>query len=115
MALGGVSNRRSFEDFETLFNKHDRQHSEMPLLAAATLLGARYAGPLEAEKIATFLANLDREIPYSPLVFHSDFMMSDLPATPYRQVQDCYRAAKKHLTSVNIGNLATLGIRSWKV
>lgn len=114
-ALSGVSNRRSFENFEMLFNKYGRQRPELPLLTATTLLVPGYVDVLEVEKIATFLAGLDREIPYSLLVFHPDFMMSDLPVTPYRQVQDCYRAAKKHLASVNIGNLATLGIRSWNV
>ncbi|MCJ7456561.1 radical SAM protein, partial [Candidatus Bathyarchaeota archaeon] len=92
-----------------------RQRPELPLLTATTLLVPGYVDVLEVEKIAIFLADLDRKIPYSLLVFHPDFMMSDLPVTPYRQVQDCYRAAKKHLASVNIGNLATLGIRSWNV
>ena len=112
-ALSGVSNRRSFENFEMLFAKYGRERQDIPLLTATTLLVPGYVDASEVERIAVFLADLDEEIPYSLLVFHPDFMMSDLPVTPYRQVQDCYRAATKHLKRVNVGNLATLGIRSW--
>jgi len=112
-ALSGVSNRRSFENFEMLFAKYGIGRPSMPLLTATTLLVPGYVDDQEVEKIAMFLAGLDREIPYSLLVFHPDFMMSDLPVTPIRQVEDCYRAAKKHLNRVNIGNLQSLGIRSW--
>lgn len=112
-ALSGVSNRRSFENFEMLFRKYGSERRDMPLLTGTTLLVPGYVDALEVEKIAGFLADLDRDIPYSLLVFHPDFVMSDLPTTPYRQVEECYRAAKKHLTRVNVGNLASLGIRSW--
>jgi pyruvate formate lyase activating enzyme len=113
-ALSGVSNRRSYENFEMLFRKYETERPELPLLAATTLLVPGYVDVLEVEKIAGFLAGLDRDIPYSLLVFHPDFMMSDLPITPYRQVEECYRVAKEHLARVNVGNLATLGIRSWQ-
>jgi len=112
-ALSGVSNRRSFENFQSLYLKYGAERADLPFLTATTLLVPGYVDELEVEKIATFLAELDPKIPYSLLVFHPDFMMSDLPVTPYRQVEDCYRAAKRHLVRVNVGNLATLGIRSW--
>ena len=112
-ALSGVSNRRSFENFEMLFTKYGAERPNMPLLTATTLLVPGYVDALEVEKIAGFLADLDRDIPYSLLVFHPDFMMSDLPNTPRRQAEECYNVAKKHLTRVNIGNLASLGIGSW--
>lgn len=109
-ALSGVSNRRSFENFERLFTKYGKERPGLPFLTATTLLVPGYVDEIEVEEIATFLARLDEEIPYSLLVFHPDFMMSDLPLTPYHQVQDCYRAATRHLKRVNIGNLATLGL-----
>lgn len=112
-ALSGISNRRSFENFEMLFKKYGNERPNMPLLTATTLLVPGYVDTVEVEKIARFLADLDEDIPYSLLVFHPDFMMSDLSITPPRQVEECYRAAKKHLTRVNVGNLASLGIRSW--
>ncbi len=112
-ALSGVSNRRSFENFERLFAKYGKERPDLPLLTATTLLVPGYVDDQEVERIAEFLAGLDEEIPYSLLVFHPDFMMNDLPVTPYRQVEDCYRAARKHLKRVNVGNLATLGLRTW--
>jgi pyruvate formate lyase activating enzyme len=112
-ALSGVSNRRSFENFEMLFRKYGSERPNMPLLTATTLLVPGYVDAIEVEKIAGFLADLDKDIPYSLLVFHPDFMMTDLPVTPSRQVEECYRSAKKHLARVNVGNLASLGIRSW--
>ncbi len=51
-------------------------------------------------------------MPYSLLVFHPGFMMTDLPITSLKQVIACYKAARKHLMRVRIGNLSTLGIRS---
>ena len=86
-ALSGVSNRRSFENFEMLFRRYGDKRPDMPLLTATTLLVPGYVDALEVEKIAGFLADLDRNIPYSLLVFHPDFIMSDLPITPYRQVE----------------------------
>jgi len=112
-ALSGVSNRRSFENFEMLFTKYGMGRPDMPLLTATTLLVPGYVDDQEVEKIAIFLAGLDNEIPYSLLVFHPDFMMSDLPVTPIRQVKDCYSVARRYLKRVNIGNLESLGLRSW--
>ena len=112
-ALSGVSNRRSFENFEMLFRKYGTERPHMPLLTATTLLVPGYVDVLEVEKVASFLEDLDSDIPYSLLVFHPDFMMNDLPITPQSQVEECYRVARKHLSRVNVGNLASLGIRSW--
>ena len=107
-ALSGVPNRRSFENFERLYLKYGKGRPNLPLLTAATLLVPGYVDASEVEKIAIFLEGLDREIPYSLLVFHPDFMMNDLPVTPRRQVEDCYQAAKRHLERVNVGNIETL-------
>jgi len=112
-ALSGVSNRRAYENFEMLFRKYDTERPHLPFLTATTLLVPGYVDALEVEKIAVFLADLDEDIPYSLLVFHPDFMMNDLPITSYQQVEECYRVAKKRLARVNVGNLASLGIRSW--
>jgi len=68
-----------------------------------------YVDEYEIECIARFIAQFDRDIPYSLLVFHPDFMMSDLPTTPIKQARSCYVAAKKHLRRVHVGNLHLLG------
>ena len=90
--------------------KYSRDRLDLPLLAATTLLVPGYVDTLEVEGIAVFLKNLDKTIPYSLLVFHPDFAMSDLPVTPRRQVEDCLAAAKKHLTNVNVGNIQNLEV-----
>jgi pyruvate formate lyase activating enzyme len=60
-------------------------------------------------KIAQFLAELDKSIPYSLLVFHSDSFLMDLPVTPLQQVKECFRTAKEHLDNVHIGNRHLIG------
>ena len=88
------------------------QRPDLPLLTATTLLVPGYVDRIEVERITKFIADLNPEIPYSLLVFHPDFMMSDLPVTSLEHAMGCYRAAKQHLNRVNVGNLQTLGIRN---
>ena len=111
-ALSGVPNTRAYENFEMIAHEFYPQRPDLPVLTATTLLVPGYIDAIEVEQIAEFIANLNPEIPYSLLVFHPDFMMTDLPITPLKQVIACYKTAKKHLTRVRIGNLPTLGIRS---
>jgi pyruvate formate lyase activating enzyme len=111
-ALSGVSNKRAYENFEMIANDLYRQRPDFPILTATTLLVSGYVDTSEVEQITEFIADLNPEIPYSMLVFHPDFMMTDLSITPLKQVIECYKVAKKHLTRVHIGNLHTLGIRS---
>ncbi|MBO3803818.1 MAG: radical SAM protein [Candidatus Brockarchaeota archaeon] len=108
-ALSGVSNRRAFENFEMLARGLYRKRSELPLLTATTLLVPGYVNENEVGRIAEFISRLDRNMPYSLLVFHPDFAMQDLPNTPFGQVASCYLAAKKHLERVHVGNLNLLG------
>ena len=81
---------------------------EPPVLTATTLLVPHYVDAVEVEQIARFISDLNPEIPYSLLVFYPQFMMSDLPVTSRRQVEECYRAAKKWLKRVHIGNVNLL-------
>jgi len=112
LALSGVPNRRAYENFEILAKEFSSERAEPPVLTATTLLVPHYTDELEVEGIAEFIANLNPSIPYSLLVFHPQFMMSDLPVTPLKKVEDCYRAAKRHLKRVNVGNLNLLGDRT---
>ena len=57
---------------------------------------------------------MDREIPYSLLVFFPHFAMKDLPITPLKQVVDCYKAATQYLANVHVGNLHMVGVRNMK-
>lgn len=111
-ALSGISNRRAYENFEMIAREYYPERRTIPVLTATTLLVPGYVDEKEVEEIAKFIASLDREIPYSLLVFHPDYLMRDLPTTPLNQALACYRAAKKHLRNVNIGNIGLLGFRS---
>ena len=108
-ALTGQSNQRALRNFEMVYNRFYERRREVPVLTATTLLVPHYVDAEEVAGIAEFIASLDPEIPYSLLIFHPDFMMSDVTVTPRKQVDECYKAAKKYLKNVNIGNIALLG------
>ena len=103
IALSGVPNTRAYENFE-LIAEEFFENSAPPVLTATTLLVPFYVDDKEVENIASFIAGINPDIPYSLLVFHPDFYMRDMPITPREQVQRCYDAARRHLKNVNIGN-----------
>jgi pyruvate formate lyase activating enzyme len=101
--LTGRSNRPVHKNFEAIFEKYPE------VLSVTTLLVPYYVDAEEVEGIASFMASLSPEIPYSLLIFHPDYRLRDLPITPRNQVLECYKVAKKHLRNVNIGNIHLLG------
>jgi pyruvate formate lyase activating enzyme len=104
LALCGVDNRRAYENFSLISGLYPKKD----LLTATTLLVPYYIDAKEVSEVAKFIAGLDRDIPYSLLVFHPDYLMTDLPRTPQEQVDECYKEACRHLSRVNIGNLELL-------
>lgn len=102
--LTGRSNERVKKNFERIAEKFPE------VLSATTLLVPFYVDEKEVEGIASFIASINEDIPYSLLVFHPDYLLRDLPVTPKEQVFNCYRVAKRWLKKVNIGNLHLLGI-----
>jgi pyruvate formate lyase activating enzyme len=90
--------------------KYDKR-SELPLLTATTLLVPGYVDKIEIERIAEFIGDLNENIPYSLLLFHPAYAMSDLPSTSLNLAQECYRAASSFLEDVNVGNLHMFGMR----
>ena len=112
LALSGVDNARAYRNFETVARLYHGRRPEVPVLTATTLLVPGYVDALEVDNIARFIAGLDDSIPYSLLLFHPAYAMSDLPVTPLSQAQACYRAASEHLENVNVGNLHMLGMRN---
>ena len=108
IALTGVSNKRTFENFEFLAKNYLKK-AKKPFLVASTLLVPGYIDEKEVEKIAKFIASLDPEIPYSLLAFYPHFLMKDLPLTSKKLAFLCYEQAKKAgLKNVNLGNLHLL-------
>jgi len=68
-------------------------------------LAEKYFGTREeVEKIAKFISSFNKDIPYSLLVFHPDYMMRDLPITPRKQAFECLEIAQKYLNNVHLGN-----------
>jgi pyruvate formate lyase activating enzyme len=111
-ALSGVSNKTAFENFKMIGQDFYPNRADLPLLTATTLLVPGYVDPIEVEQIAEFIADINTEIPYSLLIFHPAFMMTDLPITPLKQVKECFKVSKKHLKNVHIGNLHMLGLKN---
>ena len=104
IALTGVTNRRTLENFERIA-KLIPSRSDPPLLIASTLMVPGYIDAQEVGHLAEFIESLDPEIPYSLLAFHPNYKMTDLPATSRNQARDCLNAAKQAgLRRVRVGN-----------
>jgi pyruvate formate lyase activating enzyme len=109
IALCGVTNKRTLENFEML-SEIAKTRSDPPLLIASTLLVPGYVDSEEVSRIAGFIAGLDKDIPYALLGFHPQFYMTDLPVTSRRHAKESEAAAKKAgLCNVRIGNMHLLG------
>ena len=107
-ALCGVSNKRTLENFARAARRIPDRPKPPPLVAS-TLLVPGYIDAQEVKAIALFVAGLDASIPYALLGFHGDFLMTDLPATSWKQAESCLEAAKSAgLKRVRIGNIHIL-------
>jgi len=107
-ALCGVSNVRTLENFRRLAALI-QERPEPPFLIASTLLVPGYIEVEEVEKIASFIAQIDPEIPYSLLAFSPHYFMDDLPTTSLGTANECMNAAKSiGLKRVRIGNIQLL-------
>ncbi len=111
IALCGVSNKRTLENFKFLAeNYFGTRSQDMPEMSACTLLVPGYTTYEEVELLAKFISSINKNIPYSLLVFHGDYHMRDLRVTSREQALKCLEIAKKYLTRVNLGNKFLLGI-----
>jgi len=109
IALCGVSNKRTLENFR-LLAEHIRKRASPPFLVASTLLIPGYIDKDEVSRIAAFISSLSADIPYALLAFHPQFMMNDLPPTSRRHAEECLEAAKAQgLRNVRLGNIHLLG------
>lgn len=108
LALSNSSNKNTLENFAYLA-EISKDVKDYHFLIASTLLVPGYIDEKEVEKISSFIASLNPEIPYSLLVFYPEFYMKDLPVTPKKSVYDCKRIAEENgLKNVNIGNIHLL-------
>ncbi|MHC4617755.1 MAG: radical SAM protein [Planctomycetota bacterium] len=108
LALCGVDSRQTLENFAAAA-KRISERPEPPPLVASTLLIPGYIDAQEVGSIASFIAELDPNIPYALLGFHGDFLMTDLPRTSRKQAESCLAAAEAAgLTRVRLGNIHIL-------
>ncbi|RLC97178.1 MAG: radical SAM protein [Chloroflexi bacterium] len=108
IALCGVSNKRTLENFRSLADYVSARPSP-PFLVASTLLVPGYVDRSEVSAIASFIASISPDIPYSLLAFHPHFMMNDLPTTSRQHAEECLEEAKAQgLRRVRLGNLHLL-------
>jgi len=109
IALCGVSNARTIRNFRRAAERL-RGRPVPPPLIASTLLVPGYVDSREVEQIASFIASVDAEIPYSLLAFHPTCFMEDLPYASARHAEECREAAlAAGLKRVKIGNIHVLG------
>jgi pyruvate formate lyase activating enzyme len=99
-ALCGTDLSQAFQNFSMLARLFPKEN----FLTATTLLVPYYLDSREVAEIAKFISKQSMHIPYSLLVFHPDFEMSDLAVTPRKQVEECYQAASRFLSRIYIGN-----------
>jgi len=109
IALCGISNKRTLENFAILA-EYAQRRPEPPLLVASTLLVPGYVDRQEVSNLARFISSLSRDIPYSLLAFAPQFMMRDLPTTARRHAEECLAEAEAQgLRRVRVGNVHLLG------
>jgi pyruvate formate lyase activating enzyme len=105
VALTGVSNRRTLENFHRAVRFSHQRPSQPPLVVASTLLVPGYVDTEEVRKLAGFVAELDPDTPYTLLGFYPHFYLPDLPCTSVRHAKAAEAAAREAgLTRVRVGN-----------
>jgi pyruvate formate lyase activating enzyme len=108
VALCGVSNKPTLKSFEMIGKEFFKKRPELPILTASTLLVPGYVGAEEVNNLASFIAEIDPQIPYTLLAFYPQHILTDLPTTSRELAFQCCDAAKKHLKNVRIGNVHLL-------
>ncbi|MDH5532731.1 MAG: radical SAM protein [Candidatus Bathyarchaeota archaeon] len=107
-ALCGVSNAPTLQNFRTIGEKFFKGRSELPVLTASTLLIPGYVDLEEVRSLASFIAEIDPEIPYTLLAFYPQYVLTDLPTTSRELAYKCRDVAEEHLKNVRIGNIHLL-------
>jgi len=109
MALTGVSNARTLENFRSVAALSGSRKG-LPLLVASTVLVPGYIDEHEVSGIARFIAGLNPDIPYALLGYSPQFHLQDLPPTSREHAERCLaRAREAGLRNVRLGNEHSLG------
>ncbi|MEM1873242.1 MAG: radical SAM protein [Acidilobaceae archaeon] len=112
-ALTGVDGERALtrlKENAKLIASIGRERPEPPLLVVSVLLVPGYVTPEEVSRIAEYIASLDDRIPMVLLAFHPDYIMTDLPPTSSRHVEEAVREARRvGIKEIYVGNEWLLG------
>ncbi len=112
-ALTGVDGakavRRLMENAR-LVAEMGRERPDPPLLVVSVLLVPGYVDAEEVGRIAEYVASLPSEVPMVLLAFPPDHLMTDLPPTSRRHMEEAVRAAREAgVREVYVGNEWLLG------
>lgn len=103
-ALTGASNQNTLENVARAAARFEGR-PDPPLLVVSTLLIPGYVGAEEVARIARFIADQNRGIPYVLLGFAPHFLFPDLPRTSVGHAEAAEAAAREAgLRSVRVGN-----------
>jgi pyruvate formate lyase activating enzyme len=112
-ALTGVNGEKAvnrLKENTKIVYEISRERPEIPLLVVSILLVPGYVDVEEVDKITSYIASLDTEIPVVLLAFHPDHLMRDLPPTSIDHAYQALKIAKKNgIKNVYIGNKWLLG------
>ena len=109
-ALTGATNRRTLDNFSRAAARFG-ERPDPPPVVASTLLVPGYVDAGEVGRIARFIADHDRRIPYALLAFAPQFYFHDLGTTTRRHAEEAEAAARAAgLTRVRVGNRHLLGL-----
>jgi pyruvate formate lyase activating enzyme len=109
VALCGVSNQPTLENFKRIGTQFASKRDTPPLLIASTLLIPGYVDAQEIQHITEFIASIDPNIPYNLLAFSPAYILNDLPTTSKNDAMDALALAKEAgLTHVRMGNIHLL-------
>jgi pyruvate formate lyase activating enzyme len=109
IALCGVSNKPTLENFKIIGRKFAPKRDTPPLLTASTLLVPGYVDSQEIQHITEFISSIDPNIPYNLLAFYPAYILNDLPTTSKKDADGALAIAKEAgLTRVRIGNIHLL-------
>ena len=104
LALTGVTNRRTLENFRRLAALSIKR-PDPPFLIASTLLVPGYVDEIEISNLSRFIAELNPAIPYTLLGYYPHFYMTDLPRASWKHAQRCVGICREAgLLRVKLGN-----------
>ncbi len=114
LALCGTDNSWTLDNFKkAALLARKRPHP--PLVIASTLLVPGYVDSYELEGLASIIASVNKDIPWSFLAFYPTFILNDLPTTSWDHAKLAERIAKKYgIKNINIGNVHLLS-NSYKI